>query len=62
MNRPRLLVLKGSGGEAERVPLKTTTASFWDREAGRQDFMLPAVEGLRPNPPTADTPATFASV
>jgi anthranilate phosphoribosyltransferase len=62
MNRPRLLVLKGGGGEAERVPLKPSIATIWDLTAGRRDVTLPPVEGLRPHPPGADTPATFASV
>jgi anthranilate phosphoribosyltransferase len=62
MDRRRLLVLKGGGGEAERVPLKPATASVWDRHTGRQELALPAVEGLRPHPPANDTPAAFASV
>ena len=35
MGRQRLLVLKGGGGEAERVPLKPATVSVWDRDTGR---------------------------
>jgi anthranilate phosphoribosyltransferase len=62
MGRRRLLVLKGGGGEAERVPLKPATATVWDRDAGRQDLALPAVEGLRPHPAANDTPAAFAAV
>jgi len=62
MGRHRLLVLKGGGGEAERVPLKPTTATVWDRDAGRYDLALPALEGLRPHPAANDTPATFAAV
>jgi anthranilate phosphoribosyltransferase len=62
MDRRRLLVLKGGGGEAERVPLKPATASVWDRDTGRHDLALPAVEGLRPHPPASDTAASFASV
>ena len=62
MDRRRLLVLKGGGGEAERVPLKPATATVWDRHTGRQELALPAVEGLRPHPPANDTPAGFASV
>jgi anthranilate phosphoribosyltransferase len=62
MGRRRLLVLKGGGGEAERVPLKPTTATIWDRDTGRQEYALPAVDGLRPHPPANDTPAVFASV
>jgi anthranilate phosphoribosyltransferase len=60
--RRRLLVMKGGGGEAERVPLKTTAATVWDRLDGRQELILPAVDGLRPHPATADTLALFAAV
>jgi anthranilate phosphoribosyltransferase len=62
MRRHRLLVLKGGGGEAERVPLKPATASVWDHAAGRSEIALPAVEGLRPHPPAGDTPDLFAAV
>ena len=33
MRRRRLLVLKGGGGEAERVPLKPATATVWDQRS-----------------------------
>ena len=62
MQRRRLLVLKGGGGEAERVPLKPAAAAIWDREQGRLELTLAAVEGLRPHPPAADTPAGLAAV
>jgi anthranilate phosphoribosyltransferase len=62
MGRRRLLVLKGGGGEAERVPMKPATASVWDRETGRRELALPAVEGLPPHPPASDTVEKFASV
>jgi anthranilate phosphoribosyltransferase len=62
MQRHRLLVLKGGGGEAERVPLKPTTASVWDQAVGRAEITLPAVEGLRPHPPMGDTPELCAAV
>jgi anthranilate phosphoribosyltransferase len=62
MARRRLLVLKGGGGEAERVPLKPTTASIWDQETGRREILLAAIEGLRPHPAATDTPAGFAAV
>jgi anthranilate phosphoribosyltransferase len=62
MHRRRLLVLKGGGGEAERVPLKPAVASVWDLTLGRQELALPAIEGLRPHPPAGDTLAGFASV
>ncbi len=62
MHRRRLLVLKGGGGEAERVPLKPATASLWDLATGPREIDLPAVEGLRPRPPADDTPAALAAV
>jgi anthranilate phosphoribosyltransferase len=62
MDRRRLLVLKGGGGEAERVPLKPATATVWDRDTGRRELALPAVEGLRPHPPANDTAEAFAAV
>jgi anthranilate phosphoribosyltransferase len=62
MGRPRLLVLKGGGGEAERVPLKPATASVWDRGAGRAEIVLPAIDGLSPHPAASDTPESFAAV
>lgn len=62
MARPRLLVLKGGGGEAERVPLKPTTASLWVGGTGRQELRLPAVEDLRPHPAANDTAEAFAAV
>ena len=46
--RPRLLVLKGGGGEAERVPAKPATAHLWSSAHGRSELALPAREGLPP--------------
>jgi anthranilate phosphoribosyltransferase len=62
MGRGRLLVLKGGGGEAERVPLKPGSASVWDLAAGRSEIALPAVEGLRAWAAGDDTPGAFAAV
>jgi len=62
MGRHRLLVLKGGGGEAERVPLKPATASVWDHAAGRSEITLPAVEALRPHPAASDTLDSFSAV
>lgn len=62
MQRGRLLVLKGGGGEAERVPLKPAMAASWVAGAGRQEITLPEVPGLSPHPPGSDTPAFFAAV
>ncbi|WP_428483261.1 glycosyl transferase family protein [Rhodopila sp.] len=62
MGRSRLLVLKGGGGEAERVPLKAATAALWDRRLGREDVALPAVAGLPAHPTGEDTPTLLAAV
>ena len=42
--RPRLLVLKGGGGEAERNPRKAVTVHLWSAGAGRQELALPAFD------------------
>jgi anthranilate phosphoribosyltransferase len=42
LRRPRLLVLKGGGGEAERSPTKAGTAFLWDLGQGRSQVLLPA--------------------
>ena len=61
LGRPRLLILKGGGGEAERVPLKPATAQLW--AGGRaEDIALEATPGLGPLTPAADTPEGFAAV
>jgi anthranilate phosphoribosyltransferase len=60
--RQRLFVLKGGGGEAERVPLKATTGWLWDKSHGRLEIALPAWQGLPPLTPAADSPELLASV
>lgn len=60
LRRPRLLVLKGAGGEAERTPAKPATAHLWDG-AARQEFSLRSAD-LAPAEPTTETLATFAQV
>jgi anthranilate phosphoribosyltransferase len=60
--RPRLFVLKGGGGEAERVPLKSATGWLWDNTKGRLELVLPARPDLSPLTPASDTPALLASV
>ncbi len=60
--RPRLFVLKGGGGEAERVPLKPATGWLWTENLGETEIALPARQDLTPSTPTADSPALFASV
>jgi anthranilate phosphoribosyltransferase len=47
--RPRLLVVKGAGGEAERTPAKPATAHFWDGTA-RQEIALVAEDVPPPAP------------
>lgn len=60
--QPRLFVLKGGGGEAERVPLKATTGWLWDQTKGRSEIALPAHPGLAALTPATDTPALLADV
>ncbi len=60
LGRPRLLVVKGAGGEAERTPGKPGTAYVWDG-AARQELAL-AGEDLPPPDPYLETIDTFAAV
>ena len=62
MARQRLFVLKGGGGEAERVPLKSATGWLWDKSLGQSEITLPAWPGLVPLTPASDTPTLLASV
>jgi anthranilate phosphoribosyltransferase len=62
LSRPRLFVLKGGGGEAERVPLKSATGWLWDKGHGQSEIALPAWQGLAPLTPASDTPALLAAV
>jgi anthranilate phosphoribosyltransferase len=62
MRRSRLLVLKGGGGEAERVPLKPSAAHVWSSERGRIEMLLPAQPGLEPLEPRAETPEFLAAI
>ena len=62
MERTRLLVLKGGGGEAERVPLKPASVAVWDQDYGRAEMVLPPVDGLMPHAAAHDTPALLAAV
>lgn len=41
--RPRLLVLKGGGGEAERNPARPTRLHLWLQATGRQELELPSL-------------------
>jgi len=60
--RERLLVLKGGGGEVERVPLKPTSAWLWDQAAGRSEVALSGQSGLMPLTPREDTARLLADV
>jgi anthranilate phosphoribosyltransferase len=70
MGRRRLLVLKGGGGEAERVPLKAATAHVWDHRQGRHEVLLEPSDHLDPHrdphrdpmSPREDTPDLFTGV
>jgi anthranilate phosphoribosyltransferase len=42
LRRPRLLVLKGGGGEVERTTTKAGSAFLWDISQGRSEILLPA--------------------
>ena len=62
LRRARLLVLKGGGGEAERVPLKPSTAHLWVDGVGRTEVALSAVPGLPMPDAHGDTPALLDAV
>ncbi len=51
--RPRLLVLKGGGGEAERNPRRATVGYLWTAAGGRTEIPLPAIPC---GPPAAEEP------
>ena len=60
--RQRLFVLKGGGGEAERVPLKAASGFLWDKTQGQSEITLPAWQGLSSLTPASDTPELLAAV
>jgi anthranilate phosphoribosyltransferase len=62
LGRPRLLVLKGGGGEAERNPVKALAAHLWDREQGRVDYLLPAWCKADRRAAREDDPALLAAL
>ena len=61
LGRPRLLVLKGGGGEVERIPAKPGAALVWDAARGRGDMTLPADPGFNPASVPA-SPTEFALI
>jgi anthranilate phosphoribosyltransferase len=60
LGRPRLVVVKGAGGEAERTPGKPGTAYLWDG-AARREVPL-AGEDLPPPDSTVETLEMLAAV
>ncbi len=54
LGRPRLLVVKGGSGEAERTPLKTVTAHLHENGSARQEMELPAMLAGPARPAAAD--------
>ena len=62
LGRERLFVLKGGGGEAERVPLKPATGWLWDRRSGKAEIPLSARADLVATASGTDTLELFAAV
>ncbi len=62
LGRPRLLVLKGGGGEAERNPAKALAAHVWDRRRGRTECLLPAWDDADRRPRREDNPDLLAAL
>jgi anthranilate phosphoribosyltransferase len=50
LGRPRLLVLKGGGGEAERNPRRTVAVHLWVAGSGRSEKVLPPLQDGEPEP------------
>jgi anthranilate phosphoribosyltransferase len=59
LGQPRLLVLKGGGGEAERNPAKPMQVHIWDAAEGRSVAMLPALETAAMPAPEPDIAAVW---
>jgi len=62
LRRPRLLVLKGGGGEAERNPAKPLAAHLWDASAGRTEILFPARHATTMRSPRASDPGLLGGV
>ncbi len=43
LGRPKLLVIKGGGGEVERTPKKPVNAYVWQHGVGRTEYLFPAM-------------------
>lgn len=54
LGRPRHLVLKGEGGEAERNPAKPVAAHLHVRGQGARELALPALAAGKPGKGVAD--------
>lgn len=54
LGRPRLLVLKGGGGEAERNPAKPIVAHLHERGLDRRELSMPVVASMKPGDKAAD--------
>lgn len=52
LDRPRLILVKGGGGEAERNPAKPLTAHLFERGVGRRELILPALAPRGGTPPS----------
>jgi anthranilate phosphoribosyltransferase len=62
LGRPRLAVLKGGGGEAERMPAKPMPVSLLDAIGGRSEPVLPAWPGVDAKPAREDDPGALAAL
>ena len=62
LQRQRFFVLKGGGGEAERVPLKPASGWLWDKAQGQSEIGLPARPDLAPMLAAGDSPELLAEV
>jgi anthranilate phosphoribosyltransferase len=54
LGRPRLLVLKGGGGEAERNPAKPVHLHVWDHGLGRSTITAPPLAAAGADPEAAE--------
>jgi anthranilate phosphoribosyltransferase len=59
LDRERLLVLKGGGGEAERNPVKAVEAHLFTAERGREMQVLPVLTQATPADPEPDIVAIW---
>ncbi len=62
LDRQRLVVLKGGGGEAERGAAKPVAVHIHDRAHGRSEMLLPALAPGIANTPATDTTELLAAV